>query len=115
MSHLGSLWGGTSGVTFESLLGHFNSFCVSVQLGGRSLHKMTPIFRGPETGWPKSRNTQSQRGHASRFQAVLDGVRLKLRKGALDALTQGSGAPGKVNRRPPDYSSNLCPPKTFAI
>ena len=24
---------------FESLLGHFNSFCVSVELGGRPLHK----------------------------------------------------------------------------
>ena len=28
---LASLWGGTPGVTFESLLGHFNSFCVSVE------------------------------------------------------------------------------------
>ena len=38
MSHLGSLWAGSLGVTFESLLGHFNSFCVSVDLGARPLH-----------------------------------------------------------------------------
>ena len=38
MGHLVSLWAGTPGVTFESLLGHFNSFCVSVGLGGRPLH-----------------------------------------------------------------------------
>ena len=38
MSHLGSLWGGTPGVTFESLLGHFNSLFVSLELGGRRLH-----------------------------------------------------------------------------
>ena len=38
MSHLGSLGGGTPGVTFESLLGHFNSFGVSVELGARPLH-----------------------------------------------------------------------------
>ena len=35
MSHLGSLWGGVPGVTFESLLGHFHSFWVSVKLGAR--------------------------------------------------------------------------------
>ena len=34
MSHLGSLLG----VTFESLLGHFNSLGVSVELGARPLH-----------------------------------------------------------------------------
>ena len=38
LSHLGSLGGGTPKVTFESLLGHFNSFCFSVELGGRPLH-----------------------------------------------------------------------------
>ena len=43
MSHLGSLWGGTPKVTFESLLGHFNSFCASVELGGRPLHNITDI------------------------------------------------------------------------
>ena len=31
LSHLRSLWGGTWGVSFESFLGHFKSFCVSVQ------------------------------------------------------------------------------------
>ena len=31
-------WGGTPKVTFESLFGHFNSFWVSVELGGRPLH-----------------------------------------------------------------------------
>ena len=40
LSHLNSLWGGTLGVIFESLLGHFNSFCVSVELGARPLHKI---------------------------------------------------------------------------
>ena len=34
-----SLWGRSARVTFESLLGHFNSFCVSVDLGARWLHK----------------------------------------------------------------------------
>ena len=34
----GSLWGPSAGVTFESLLGHFNSFCVSVELEARPLH-----------------------------------------------------------------------------
>ena len=29
-SHLGLLWGGTPGATYESLLGHLHSFCVSV-------------------------------------------------------------------------------------
>ena len=33
-----SLWRGTLGVTFESLLGHFNSFWISVELGARPLH-----------------------------------------------------------------------------
>ena len=41
LSHLGSLRGGTPKVTFESLLGHFNSFCASVELGGRPLHNPT--------------------------------------------------------------------------
>ena len=27
LSYLGSIWGGIQGVTLESLLGHFNSFC----------------------------------------------------------------------------------------
>ena len=40
MSHLGSLGDGTPEVTFESLLGHFNSFCAPVELGGRPLHKI---------------------------------------------------------------------------
>ena len=35
---LASLWGGPPRVTFESLLGHFNSFCVSVELGARPPH-----------------------------------------------------------------------------
>ena len=39
MSQLGSLWGRSAGATFESLLGHFDSFCVSVELGARPLHK----------------------------------------------------------------------------
>ena len=34
----GSLWGRSARVTLESLLGHFNSFCASVELGGRPLH-----------------------------------------------------------------------------
>ena len=38
LSHLGSLGGGTPQVTFESLLGHFNSFCVSVELAWRPFH-----------------------------------------------------------------------------
>ena len=38
LSYLGSLWGGALGVTFESLLGHFNPFWVSVDLGARPLH-----------------------------------------------------------------------------
>ena len=40
-SHMGSgsLWGWSAGVTFESLLGHFNSFCVSADFGTRPLHK----------------------------------------------------------------------------
>ena len=38
LSHLNSLWGGTPGVPFESLLGRFDSFCVSGELGGRPLH-----------------------------------------------------------------------------
>ena len=38
---LGSLWGRSGRVTFESLLGHFNSFCVSVELGGRRLRKVS--------------------------------------------------------------------------
>ena len=33
LSRLGSLWGGSLGVTFESLLGHSTSFCISVKLG----------------------------------------------------------------------------------
>ena len=34
-------------VSFESLLGHFNSFCASVELGGRPLHKTK---QGPTNG-----------------------------------------------------------------
>ena len=30
-------------------------------------------------------------------------------------LRVGPSKPVKIGRRPPDYSSNLCPPKTFAI
>ena len=41
----GSLWGRSARVTFESLLGHFNSFCVSVELGGRPLHNPCPSSR----------------------------------------------------------------------
>ena len=37
MNHLRSIWGETLGVTFESLLVHFSSFCVSVELGARPL------------------------------------------------------------------------------
>ena len=37
LSHLGSLWRGALGVTFESILGHFNPFWVSVELGARWL------------------------------------------------------------------------------
>ena len=44
LSHLGSLWGGALGVTFESLLGHFNPFWVSVELGERWL----PNPKGPK-------------------------------------------------------------------
>ena len=44
LSHLGSLWGGALGVTFESLLGHFNSFWVSVELGARRLPKNMLFF-----------------------------------------------------------------------
>ena len=36
---LGSLWGLSARVTFESLLGRSNSFCASVELGGCPLHK----------------------------------------------------------------------------
>ena len=43
LSHLGSLWGGALGVTFGPLLGHFDSVCVSVELGACSLLK--PILR----------------------------------------------------------------------
>ena len=44
---LGSLWGGTLEVTFESLLGHFKSFCVSVELGARPLHKVRGRWNTP--------------------------------------------------------------------
>ena len=44
MSHLASLWGGTPGVTFESLLGHLASFCVSVVLGARPLHNAKKLL-----------------------------------------------------------------------
>ena len=37
LSHLGSLWGAARRVTFESLLGQFNSFWASVDLGARWL------------------------------------------------------------------------------
>ena len=40
-----SLWGGTLEVTFEPLLGHFNSFCVSVDLGARPL-QIASLFQG---------------------------------------------------------------------
>ena len=40
--------GGTPKVTFEPLLGHFNSFCASVELGGRPLHKSLQSSR---PGW----------------------------------------------------------------
>ena len=43
----GFLWGRTPGVTFESPLGHFNSFWVSVWLGGRPLHNAN-IGRAPK-------------------------------------------------------------------
>ena len=45
LSHLGSLWGGTPGATFESLLGHFKSFCVSVRLGGHPLRKINQLIQ----------------------------------------------------------------------
>ena len=44
MSHLGSLGGGTPKVTLKPLLGHFNSFCVSVELGGHPLHNSKRCF-----------------------------------------------------------------------
>ena len=38
--NFGSLWGRSAQITFESLLDHFNFFCVSVCLGGCPLHKI---------------------------------------------------------------------------
>ena len=38
-SILGHFWGRSARVTLEWLLGHFNSFCVSLPLGARPLHK----------------------------------------------------------------------------
>ena len=40
LSHLGSVWGGAPGATFESLLCHFNSSWVSVELGARRFPKV---------------------------------------------------------------------------
>ena len=34
------VWARSAGVTFESLLGHFKSFCVSAELGARPLHNV---------------------------------------------------------------------------
>ena len=45
-SILGHFRGRSARVTFESLLGHFNSFCVSVELGARPIHKGNPLFGG---------------------------------------------------------------------
>ena len=45
-----SLWAGTLGVTFESLLGHFNPFCVPVELGGRPLHNYDMLKIREEEG-----------------------------------------------------------------
>ena len=38
-AYLRSLWGRSTRASFESLLGHFDSFCVSVELGACPLHK----------------------------------------------------------------------------
>ena len=40
LSHLGSLWGGTQESLLSHFLGHFNSCCVSVELGGRPLYNV---------------------------------------------------------------------------
>ena len=45
-----SLWGRSARVTFESLLGHFNSFWISVELGARWLHNGWNIDR-LQFGW----------------------------------------------------------------
>ena len=42
--NFGSLWGRSAQVTFESLLGHFNSFWLSVELGARWLHNGKHIY-----------------------------------------------------------------------
>ena len=53
----GSLWGRSARVTFESLLGHFNSFCASVELGGRPLHNFRGAWRPYTFSRLKSRHS----------------------------------------------------------
>ena len=53
LSHLASLWGGTPKVAFESPLGYFNSFCVSVELGARPLHNSKGKSTAPRQQEPR--------------------------------------------------------------
>ena len=82
LSHLGSLWGGT----FEFLLGHFNSFCVSIELGARPLCPWllqtawltvgSAIYTSPEALWAQNPQKVSKRSS----QAVQPEVQKKCRK-----------------------------------
>ena len=49
MSHLWVTLGSVCPSHFESLLGHFDSFCAAVELGGRPLHKVSVFVQAI---WP---------------------------------------------------------------
>ena len=61
-----SLWGGTLGV----ILGHFNSFCVSVELGGRPLHKERGQKSQLKPQWFESLRFQISSGLNLKSQAI---------------------------------------------
>ena len=61
-------------VTFGSLLGHFHSFCVSVELGGRRLHKPSPLPFWVSLLFCLSRNSLLFRVFLPSFPVIL-GVR----------------------------------------
>ena len=76
LSHLGSVWGGTPGVTFESLLADFNPFYVSVKKKEDAhfiniKHTVLRILDGPIR---TNRFTDSRESHDSRESCQGRGI-----------------------------------------
>ena len=86
-AHFESLWGGMPGVTFESLLSHLNAFCVSLELGGRRLHKF--FMRSSETDFLS----------ISRPKSAFSFFPISGRRPEIPVLAGGQDRKSRVNSR----------------